>query len=224
MPTCRISLKAFEIFKRLSENDLFPAHVDGNPPALRFDYEAQNLFDEWRCAFENRLRSGVFCPPLESHFSKYRKLVPVLALVFHLIDMADGTASGSVSRKALQQSLAWSEYLESHAMRIYSTAQAPEMECARELMKHIKSGDIKDGSSIREIHRNQWYQLDNSEIVKTGFSLLEDYGWVRIGMNSSSLKNLYCSAQFSKTVIWEVKEYSFFRLISFTRSKLILSG
>ena len=43
---------------------------------LRFDDEAQAIFDEWRMKLEGRLRSTDLHPALESHLAKYRKLVP----------------------------------------------------------------------------------------------------------------------------------------------------
>jgi hypothetical protein len=56
------------------------------PPYQRFDPEALEAFTEWRRGFEAELRTGKMYPALKSHFAKYRKLVPALALAFHLAD------------------------------------------------------------------------------------------------------------------------------------------
>jgi Protein of unknown function (DUF3987) len=77
-------------------------------PYLRFDETAQGVFNEWRQELETRLRSGDLTPALESHFAKYRKLVPALALINHL---ADG-GTGTISEKSTVRALAFSEYLE----------------------------------------------------------------------------------------------------------------
>lgn len=179
-PDTAAKKRVFEIFNRLAENDLYPTAEGGNPPALHFADDAQVLFTEWRYELETRLRGGKLPPSLESHLAKYRKMVPALALIFHLIETADGTASGPVSARAMIQAAAWAEYLETHAVRIYGTAAAPEMEAARQLMHRIDTGDIQDGASLREIHRNQWHRLDNAEAVRGGLSVLVDYGWLRI--------------------------------------------
>jgi putative DNA primase/helicase len=96
-------LKPFEIG---AEEDAY----DG-VPFLRFDGEAQALFSEWRGKLEQRLRSGEEHPAIVSHLSKYRKLIPSLALIFHLCD----TGHGAVRYEALLSAIAFGEYLESHA-------------------------------------------------------------------------------------------------------------
>ncbi len=49
--------------------------------------------DEWRDELEHRLRSDELdhAPAFASHLAKYRSLMPELALIFHLIDVAAGT-------------------------------------------------------------------------------------------------------------------------------------
>jgi hypothetical protein len=59
------------------------------------------------------LRGGTLDPALESHFAKYRKLVPSLALICHF---ADG-GRGSIGRGAMIHALGWADYLKSHAVR-----------------------------------------------------------------------------------------------------------
>src|SRR5215475_2660749 len=49
-------------------------------PFLRFDDTALDAFLGWRKDFEALLRSPDLHPALASHFSKYRKPVPALAL------------------------------------------------------------------------------------------------------------------------------------------------
>jgi hypothetical protein len=59
-------------------------------PYLRFNIEAYDIFAEWRSALEARLRSGELHVALEAHLAKYRKLVPGLALIYHLADSFTG--------------------------------------------------------------------------------------------------------------------------------------
>jgi Protein of unknown function (DUF3987) len=102
-------------------NSLDPRAVGAHPiseyggiPVLRLDAEAQDLFLEWRKAHERRLRSpdSEMTPALESHFAKYRKLVPSLALINHLADVGHGPVGG----EAMARALGLATYLETHAI------------------------------------------------------------------------------------------------------------
>ena len=124
---------------------------DGNPPFLRFEEAAAEMFIEWRTDLENELRSGDLHPAMESHLAKYRKLVPSLALVFHL---AEG-GSGAVSAAATARALAWAVYLRSHAERAYGSVMLAEAEGAKALLKRIKAGDVQDGFASRDVYHGK---------------------------------------------------------------------
>ncbi len=174
--------QAFKVFDRLASLD--PQELgasqdtdqDGapdGPPFLRFEPAALELFQEWRQALETRLR-GELHPALESHFSKYRKLIPSIALICHL---ADG-GTGPVSEKATLQALAWGEYLETHAQRAYGSVSQPEITVAKAILNRIKKGDLKSGFSSRDVWRPGWAKLSDRQQVKEGLQLLEDYNWI----------------------------------------------
>ena len=62
---------------------------DGNKiPYLRFSPDAQKLFKDWIFELENRLRNNDETPAVQEHLGKYRSLMPSLALIFHLLDVA----------------------------------------------------------------------------------------------------------------------------------------
>ncbi|MDZ7697631.1 MAG: DUF3987 domain-containing protein [Deltaproteobacteria bacterium] len=64
---------------------------------LRFDDKAQVVFDEWYGELMTKLE-GDDHPVLLEHMGKYRSLMPSLALIFHLVEVADGVAqAGPVS-------------------------------------------------------------------------------------------------------------------------------
>lgn len=174
--------RVWRIFHDLATNDTpGTTHVEhANIPALRFSPEAQEVFNHWRQELEARLRgdSGL-SPAMESHLAKYRSLMPSLALVFHLVSVADGAEQpGPVSQQAACMAVAWCEYLESHAARIYGGTSTPGMESAREIIKHIRRGEINDGMTIREIWRPQRSKLTSAEEVKAGLAVLEEYDWL----------------------------------------------
>ena len=167
---------AFETFQRL---DAMPPGTDpetGEPgPAVyRFTPEAQAEFDAWRRDFETALRSGEHHPAMESHLSKYRKLVPALALVCAL---ADGEEA--VSRNSLLRALAWAVYLQSHAARAYGAGTGPQTDAALALLDKIKGGAVQDGFAVRDVYVKGWAHLNTPESVKQAAAMLCDLGHLR---------------------------------------------
>jgi hypothetical protein len=175
--------RACEIFKALTGDIPGAVKEDGaDIPALRFTPAGQEVFDTWRHDLETRLRSDHGLPSsLESHLAKYRSLMPSLALIFHLVEIADGgITAGPVSGRAALMAAAWCQYLESHAGRVYGGATMPGMESAREIVKHIKRGVIQDGAKIRDIYRNQWTRLATPGEVHAGIEVLQEYDWLTV--------------------------------------------
>ena len=142
-------------------------------PYLRFEPAALELFVEWRTALEAKLRSDLH-PALESHFAKYRKLIPALALIIHLSD----TGTGPVSKRATLQALAWSEYLETHAERAYGAIRQPEVTVAKAILQRIKKGDLVCPFTSRDVWRPGWAKLKSSEQANMGLNMLIEYEWI----------------------------------------------
>jgi len=91
-------------------------------PYFQFDAQAQEFFHDWLCQLQGKL-NGLDHPIISQHLSKYRSLMPSLALIFHAIAIADSKqAIPYVSLAAAEQAAAWCTYLESHARRIYGMA------------------------------------------------------------------------------------------------------
>jgi putative DNA primase/helicase len=156
------------------------------PLRFRFDAGAQQLFIEWLTDLEGKVRGTELHPALISHVSKYRKLMPALALLFELADRA---AAGEitngpdllVSLEHTKQAAALCDYLESHAVRIYSCITSPQMRAARELADKIKGR--KAGANgfftFRDVYLKGWSGLDTPEAVRLAAQVLEDAGWIR---------------------------------------------
>jgi hypothetical protein len=198
-PDVEAKNRAYEIFRRLDALNPEDFGAGGEDeegiPAVRFTEEAQDVFDKWRDELELRLRSERLPPALESHLAKYRSLMPSLALIFHLIEYVDGTTEGgAVGLKPTLQAAAWCEYLETHATRLYSSAENPAMEAARALLERIRKGDVSDGDSTRSVYRRHWAKLSAPEEVNSACSVLEEFGWLRVevvktsGRSSSRLR------------------------------------
>ena len=103
--------------------------------------------------------------------SKYRSLAPSLALIFHLVDHPDG---GRVDHGSLLRALAWCQYLETHARRLYAQITDPAIVAAVEIDKHIMAGDLDDGFSVRDVYRKGWSGLDK-ESAWSALRVLEDF-------------------------------------------------
>ena len=156
----------------------------GSVPYLTFDPEAQAIFDTWRTELEVRLRGEELqrTPAFCSHLSKYRSLMPSLALIFHLIETVGGPPSDHVGipAGAARLAAAWCEYLEAHARKVYRRELAGDVEGARLLAAKIESGDVRDGQAVRELYRPQWAGLKTPDAEWQALSTLERLGWLRV--------------------------------------------
>jgi putative DNA primase/helicase len=168
--------QAARVFRELVELDA------ENPQRFRFAPDAQKLFIEWLAELEAKVRGDELHPALISHLSKYRKLMPALAVLFHLADRAAGnSAADTISLEHARLAAAWCDYLESHARRVYSCVVTPQLRAAGELADKIKRRKVgADGFfSCRDVYLKGWSGLDTSEAVKLAAEVLQDAGWVR---------------------------------------------
>ncbi len=174
---------AGECFKRL--HALTPREVGAETdrfsgiPFLRFTEEAQNAWNEWYKDVENRARKCAFTA-WQSYLGKLPKAVAGLALLCHLIDKG----TGSVSLAATTRALAWAEFLEGHAQRIYLSGAARQT-AAQILLAHIKAGDVVDGDTLRDVQRHEWSQLKTAEAVKEAAEDLVKAGCIRVSKQST---------------------------------------
>lgn len=163
------AFKAFEHLDRLTADMLGAERDPYDPlPFLRFDPEALEAFREWRTALELRLHGESLHPAMASHLAKYRKAVPALALVMHLLD--GGT--GPVSSTSTVRALAWSEYLESHAVKAYSSVTDGAVTSARLILR--KLGELPVEFTARDVYRKGWAGLTDRDRVREALELLED--------------------------------------------------
>jgi putative DNA primase/helicase len=175
-PNNKARAEAAAVFEHLDTLSAAAVEADcsGTIPFLNFTSDAQEQFNLWRAGLECRLRNDEH-PAFEAHLSKYRKLVPTVALVLHLANRD----KGAVTLGALKKALLWEGYLESHARRIYSAVLRPDAASARELAKHIKRGDLADRFTLRETYRKGWTGLGSKEDAEAATEILCDLGWIR---------------------------------------------
>jgi putative DNA primase/helicase len=172
---------ALGVFDRLA--GLQPAN-DTEPVVWRFDDAAQALFVEWLVTFEVEIRGDTLHPAMISHLSKYRKLIPALALVFALIDTPD--SGGVIHEAELIRALAMGNYLRSHANRLYAAAVTPETMGADTLLSKITAGKLTGSDGVtsnwftpRQVAVKHWASLSSPADVRKAAEVLVDYDYLR---------------------------------------------
>lgn len=183
---------AWAVFERLAK--IRPTN-ETEPVVWRFDEAAQSLFVEWLVKFEQELRGEEMHPALVSHLSKYRKLIPALALLFALVDSPDGDGDGTgvVQEREIRRSLSMGEYLRSHAGRLYAAAVMPETTAAANLLGKILAGKlvtsegvVLDTFTARQVATKNWSGLGKTADVNKAAELLVDYDFLRVQTMESS--------------------------------------
>ena len=218
--------RAYTIVERLSAMEMDPGRN-----YLRFSDEAQKVFVQWLTYWQTeKIIDNDLHPVIQEHLAKYRSLVPSLALIFHLVDLADknqlrhiAKKSGahdeenrceqssqefheltdncdcdinceqerempqipdqpydSVSIHAVQRAIQWSEYLESHAHRIYSLALDTEHVAASALADKIIEGKLGTEFRRHQVVSKKWGGLTGKNQVQEAIEMLIEYGWLRV--------------------------------------------
>lgn len=152
-----------------------PLNADG-VPVFTFAPDALERFRDWRGTLENRLRNDDLTRPMIGHLSKYRKLVPALALVIHLAEWR----TEAVTLAALDKALKWAAYLETHAARVYSSRGIVEAEAARSLLKKLRAGTagLGDDFTARQVRNKGWSGMSTPEEAEAACELLADCAWL----------------------------------------------
>jgi putative DNA primase/helicase len=161
---------AAQVYRRMT------ALEAADPLRLQFDDEAQALFEQWLTDLEQRIR-GEDAEVMQAHLSKYRSLMPSLALLFALADGHTDCVPVSQTRLACR----WCDYLETHARRVYSAQARPGHHAAIALSKRLAEGWKREEGffSVRDVYRSGWTALDSPDAARGTLLVLEEYGWVR---------------------------------------------
>lgn len=143
-------------------------------PYLRFADDAQPLFSQWMTDWRNNLKGAGYDSPLENHYGKYSSLVASLALICHL---ANGD-KGAVTKAALLQALAWCDYLQTHATRIYTAALDAHVDVAHTVLSKVEKGKLPNTFTVRELKRHHCRSTPTDQLHEA-LAELEDYGYLR---------------------------------------------
>ena len=169
-------LAVFRKFNEFDPADIGATAEDGGIPFLRFDQTAQGIFNSWLENFQKQLLSSKDHSAFIAHLTKYRKLVPALALIIHLVDYG----SGPIRMEAILKASAWAKYLESHARKLYGGSVRNDIAAALEVSRHIRNGDLKDKFTLRDVYRPGWSGLAKLEVAEAGVDYLIALDWLRM--------------------------------------------
>jgi putative DNA primase/helicase len=144
-------------------------------PTLSFNDAAQAMFNDWWGKLELSLRTEGRHPALESHLSKFRKLIPALALLDHLIE----GAGGPITEASLARAIRWGKFLFQHAKRAYAAVTASSKDAAKSLADKLLQGALTDGFTVRDVYRKNWSALSAPKDAEEALEILIDSGWLR---------------------------------------------
>jgi hypothetical protein len=165
-------------FARL--RDLTPTDVNAKTDIfddvayLKFDDQAQILFNRARKLLETKVRSGEFHSVMEAHLSKYPAMIAALALVIHLVD----GGVGPVTLHAMSKAAVWACYLSQHAERAYGAANNAGTQSAKALADKLTQAAFKSSFTVRDVKRKGWQHLATDDDVRAALECLVDANWV----------------------------------------------
>lgn len=146
---------------------------------FKFSPAGQDFFNQWFINLNHRVQTE---PDdlMAQHLMKYSSLMPSLALLFHLTDVAaELVETGAVSLEAAEMAGRWCSFLEQHARRIYGMTDSVGARGARELGRKVKQGLLEDGFSVRDIYRHGWSGLTKKEVCEEACTGLVSMHWLR---------------------------------------------
>lgn len=141
---------------------------------LHFSPKAQQAFNTWFVQNETLLATGGLDPARQSHFAKYRSLIPALALLFHLLD----GHPGPVCEDCLDRAVAFAGYLKKHADRIYASVSGHDHAAVRMLAERLLDAQLPDGFTCRTLTLKGWAGLATKEQAQAAIDALVEYNWL----------------------------------------------
>ena len=188
----------FDIFQKLSETNFLEFGANSidkynTRPYFRFSLDAQAFYVDWTHKLNTQTIPNEENTVIQQHLGKYERLLPALALIFHLIDCASiGQANDfGVSLEAIKRAALWCEYLETHARRVYGLIDGMGMRPALTLSQKIEAlikrtaktdetpeNWLKDGFTLRDVRRKQWQHLKDDIAIEKALTVLTDNYWI----------------------------------------------
>ena len=170
--------KYHEAFMQISKLSLTPMKdaisLPNGAQLLHFSQEAQQLFNNWYRLNEKMLARGTLDSARQSHFAKYRSMVPAIALLFHLLD----GHQGAVCEDCLTRAVSFAKYLKEHANRVYGSTSGHDYAAVRILAERLLKGQLADGFTCRTLMLMGWSGMSTKEQAQSAIDVLVEYGWL----------------------------------------------
>ena len=159
-------------------------------PYIGFSQDAQSLFIAWLTSNEDKAARANNSEVMESFLLKLTNTVCTLALMFHLCDHLDSHKNEEltpISHEALSLAIRWAEVIEAHTRRTFFGCGSPDIGKALILIEKIESGELANGTSVRDIYRKNWTGIKKRDDVIAALEHLKNAGWAKVvSMKSNS--------------------------------------
>lgn len=183
LPNKEAMEQVFQIVESIAIMDFIAngAHQDTNEaiPYFRFSDAAQKIFYEWLEDLESKVRQKEEEQVIIEHLTKYRKLMPSLALIFHIVGIASGNMSSLIEPDTIKQAAAWCDYLESHMRRVYGLVLGGNSHLASILATKIKKNILHTPFNLRDVYRKGWSSLKTRDEAEMACEELAQLGWLK---------------------------------------------
>ncbi|EOI3576053.1 DUF3987 domain-containing protein [Cronobacter turicensis] len=179
-PDIEAERRAKAVFETLAD----AGYGDAKPAIYTFSEDAQKMWDEW--ATEHKKREQTANADWQGILGKYPALCAKIALVYHLLDEADGvnyesdsfSPSLKVTPKSLRCALHWMEYLESHATRITSYFRA-EKAMTPAITLRDRLPQLSPSFTRNSLGQKDWRHLTTKEDRESAIEQLIKTGHIR---------------------------------------------
>ena len=143
---------------------------------LHFSDQAQVIMDGIRHELQKVAMSSKHGAARSSHLTKMSATVAKLAMLIHFLDGGSGPISVDAALKAFE----WCKYLNAHSKRVYESAPVGSENAAKQLLNKIRSGDLPNRFTERDVIRKGWVNLTSkSGDLEHALALLIDHHWLR---------------------------------------------
>lgn len=136
---------------------------------------AYEAYKQWYEMNEAIVHGGKLHPALESHFAKYRGLVPTIAGIFYVLNNKDFATNPDIDAESMNSAITYVEYLRSHAERIYALPEQFVLKGAKTLL--AKFDKLGNEFTLRDVKRKKWSGLTDGDVVEAALSILEEHGY-----------------------------------------------
>ena len=147
-----------------------------------FDEKGQKHYEFFSTDNHKKTRSEQLSSTLEAHLGKYQSLYCSLAMIFTLVEDIDAE---EINGHASYQAYIWTNYLESHARRIYGYVDDPYYSAKKieeklgDLIHWPLVPDEDQYITARKIYRKGWSGLKDISQVTRSLNQLEHLGWLK---------------------------------------------